>query len=87
MNATISLLPLFPPEPPEPDRGYTQKTNETLALGNASPLPFVQVATTCDAREYQPENTKEPSLDEGVSFREAMADQGDMSTKLSMRRR
>lgn len=68
-------------------RGYTQPTNECLADGNASPLPGDDVAYAQDARLHKPENKTEPPLDQGISFRQAMADQCDEEDKLSYRRR
>jgi hypothetical protein len=65
-------------------RGYTAKTNDTLAGDNASPMPCADIAC---APLKQPQNSRTPAPAEGVSFREAMADQGDLEQKLSLVRR
>lgn len=67
------------------ERGYTQRTNDKLAGDNASPMPG-----SCDiaaAGFKQPENVRDPDPAEGVSFRKAMADQGDKECRLSLTRR
>lgn len=65
-------------------RGYTQKTNDTLAGDNATPMPCGDIAC---ASLTQPVNSRTPAPAEGVSFRQAMADQGDKEQKLSLVRR
>ena len=65
-------------------RGYTMKTNDTLAGDNATPLPNGDIAC---AGFKQPENSRDPAPAEGVSFRQAMADQGDKEQKLALTRR
>lgn len=65
-------------------RGYTMKTNDTLAGDNATPFPAGDIAC---ANQNQPENSRTPAPAEGVSMRQAMADQGDLENKLALTRR
>lgn len=65
-------------------RGYTDKTNDCLAGDNATPFPEGDVATV---GFKAPEQVRTPAPAEGVSFRKAMADQGDGEMKLALTRR
>jgi hypothetical protein len=65
-------------------RGYTIKTNDKLAGDNASPLPSGDVAVV---GFKLPGEIREPTIAEGTSFRQAMADQGDAEDRLSFKRR
>jgi hypothetical protein len=65
-------------------RGYTDKTNDCLAGDNATPLPSGDIAAV---GMKAPPQVRTPEPAEGVSFRKAMADQGDQEQKLSFTRR
>lgn len=65
-------------------RGYTDKTNDNLAGDNATPFPMGDVATV---GFEPPPQVRTPAPAEGVSFRKAMADQGDGEQKLALTRR
>lgn len=65
-------------------RGYTDKTNDSLAGDNATPFPCGDVAVV---GMKAPAQVRTPEPAEGIAFRKAMADQGDLEQKLALTRR